>query len=477
MARSCPAESRLRLVALAAFLPLLGACSDLENAGCPRDGHTAFESRAPFDARARVRRVDCGFRSGVEGMAVGADGSIWLRRLEYTDRGDESFYYPAEKRLTHVGPGGELLGELPMPEFIKDFVVHPSGELTILGWDQPEDPRTLQMRRIRPDGSVIAERLLSFSIPPAERLYYLSSADGQLARVTLPEEERVLGVAAARAHGEDLFVLVGADGLRLLHLDSTLATRWVSVVAPSVGILGASWDQLRALGAPFIGWALAVDEAGRIHVASPFLDITRRAYADALETQPEGPGGRGILLTTFEPTGARLSARTVPTETADDITSLIVRGDTFTIGARAATPATQAKKRIDTDLFFASGRWDGMGDAPVIRTIALDRDEAPTALVPCGEGRYCFAGHTGYVEMETGLTHDAGKGFILTVDAKGEQQDLLLLEGQRDTEVLRALPRPDGSIVFAFATNQPANTRVGDRFKNNEVWLGVFGGP
>ncbi|MFP2931816.1 hypothetical protein ACLESO_42910 [Pyxidicoccus sp. 3LG] len=478
MARFLPVGGWLRLLTLAAFIPLLGACSESDDGGCPRDAHAGFEARAPFDGRARVRRVDCGFRSGVEGMVVAADGSTWLRRIEYADHGDESFFYPPNKLLTHVGPGGELLGELRMPEFIQDFVVHPSGELTVLGWDKPQDPKTVQVRRLRPDGSVIAERLFGIDIPPEERLYYQASPDGNLVKVALPEEDRAVGVVTARAQGEDVFMVVGADGLRLVHLDSALQTRWASVVAPSVGLVGANSEQVRAMGGPFVGWHLDVDEAGRIHVASPFLEVYRRAYAEAFRSLPEGDEGRGILLTTFEPTGARRSARVVGTDTADDLSGLVVRGDTFVLGARTSTPSTQANKRIDTDLFFASGRWDGTGDGGVTRLISLDRDDESVSLIPCGEGRYCLAGHTAYEELKTGRTLEGGKGFVLALDARGEQQDLLLLEGQRDTEVLSAVPGPGGSVVFAFATNQYGDTgRVGYPFKDNEVWLGVFGGP
>jgi hypothetical protein len=67
---------------------------------------------------------------------------------------------------------------------------------------------------------------------------------------------------------------------------------------------------------------------------------------------------------------------------------------------------------------------------------------------------------------------------VLAVDAQGTQQDLVLLQGERDTEVLDAVAGPGGSMVFVFATNQPANiARVANPLKNNEVWLGGLDGP
>ncbi|MBZ4419884.1 hypothetical protein [Myxococcus sp. RHSTA-1-4] len=478
MARYRPSCPRLRRLALTALIALPGACSESGGDGCERDGQAGFEARAPFDERARVRRVDCAFMSGVHGLVSAPDGSLWLRRTEFKDRGDDTFFHPPDKLLTHVGAGGELLGELSLPDFVRAHVVHPSGELTVVGWERPEDAKTVQVRRLRPDGSLISERVLGLPLAPEERMYYLASPDGTVEKVELPEEERALGVVAARAHGEDLFLLVALDGLRLMRLDSALQVRWVSAVAPSVGLTGANAEQMRALGVPFLGWMLEVDEAGRAQVATPFLVFHRRPYAENFPQPPEGPEGRAILLTRFEPTGERSAVRTVPTEHADELVGLAVSGESYVLGARAATPVEQPDKRTEADVFFVAGRWDAPADALITRAHTLDQDDAPVAMLPCGAGRYCFAGHTSYLMTDRGRTQEPGEGFILTVDARGERQDLLRLQGERDTEVLQAVPGPGGSVVFALSTNQPANiARVGNAFKNNETWLGVFSPP
>ncbi|QSQ25815.1 hypothetical protein JY651_13170 [Pyxidicoccus parkwayensis] len=469
--------ARLAL-SLAALIPLLGACSDSTDDDCARDAQAGFESRQPFDARARVRRVDCGFTSGVQGLGVAADGSTWLRRSEFKDHGEETFYYPAVKVLTHVGAGGEFLGELTLPDFVQDFVVHPSGELTVFGWEKADAKTALQLRRLSPDGTVIAERVLRNEVPPEERLEYEATVDGRVTKVELPESERYLSTLASRPVGEDAYLLAGMDGLRLLRLGSRLETQWVSVVEPNVALKAATWDEMHAMGAPFIGFALDVDEAGRAHVATPLLDVQRRAYAEALRRLPDGPQARGVLMSSFESTGTWRGARLVPTESADEVVGLVARGGAFAVGASASAPVERADKGSDFNLFFASGRLDRPAEEYVTRDFSLDQDEAPTALVPCGTERYCLAGHTGYVQLDNGRTQDNGKGFVLALDASGAQQDLLLLEGQRDTQVLRATAGPGGSVVFAFSTNEAANTaRVADHLKNNEVWLGVYGGP
>jgi hypothetical protein len=477
MARLPAACSRLPLLTLAALVSVLGACSDSDE-DCPRDAQAGFEARAPFDARARVRRVDCGFRGNVVGMGVEPDGSTWLRRIESKDHGADTFYYPPIKLLTHVGPHGEFLGELTTPDFIQDFVVHPSGELTVFGWERTESQLAIQLRRLRPDGTVIAEGMLRNDVPPEERLTFNGMPDGRVTKIQESDEERGLGVLVVRPSGEDVYVLAGMDGLRLLRLDSRLQTQWTSVVAPSVILKATTWEQMYAMGAPFTGFGLTVDEAGRAHVAIPFLGVHRRAYEEAMQRLPEGPEGRGILVSSFEPTGAWLGARTVPTETADEIASLVVGGGAYALGGSTSKPVEQDDKSRETNLFFASGRFDRPAEEAVTRDFSLDRDETAAALVPCGAAHYCLTGHTGYVDLETGRTQDNGKGFILKLDAQGAQQDLLLLEGQRDTQVLMAAGGPNGSVVFAFSTNEASNlSRVADHLKNNEVWLGVFGGP
>ncbi|WP_163988395.1 hypothetical protein [Pyxidicoccus caerfyrddinensis] len=477
MARFRPACSRLSFLTLAALVSVLGGCSDSDD-DCARDAQAGFEARAPFDARARVRRVDCAFRGNVVGLGVEADGSTWLRRIEYQDHGVDSFYYPPVKLLTHVGPGGELLGELTMPEFIQDFVVHPSGELTVFGWEKTQSQLEIQLRRLRPDGTVISEGVLRNDVPPEERLTFNGLPDGRVVKLQETDEERGLGVLVIRPSGEDVYVLAGMDGLRLLRLDNRLQTKWTSVVAPSVILKATTREQMSAMGAPFTGFGLTVDEADRAHVATPFLGVHRRAYVEALRKLPEGPEGRGILVSSFEPTGAWLGARTVPTETADELASLVVGGGAYAIGGRTSRPVQQEDKSRETNLFFASGRFDRPVEEAVTRDFSLDQDETSAALVPCGEAHYCLAGHTGYLDLDSGRTQDNGKGFILKLDAQGTQQDLLLLEGPRDTQVLIAAGGPKGSVVFAFSTNEASNlSRVADHLKNNEVWLGVFGGP
>jgi hypothetical protein len=469
--------SRPRLFALAAFLPLSLACSELE-ATCPRDSHTAYESRAPFDARARVRRVDCGFQSGVHGLATLPDGSVWLRRAQYKNLEDDAFFLPPDKLLTHVGPGGELLADVLVPDFLQHIVAHPSGEVSVLGWEKQEPATRVQVVRLAADGSQLFQRVLSNDTPVAERLNFEAFADGRLERVEEPAVGRYFTLLAAAAQGEDVYVLAGADGLRLMKFNSRLELLWSRPVTPSVSLRDHTLPQLYALGVPLAGWLVTVDDEGRVNVAHHFLPFQRRAHQEVLGRTPEGSTERGILLSRFEPTGELISERTIPTPRVDELTGLVVRGGAYALGAQAVTAVEgREDKATEADLFFTSGRWDRPAEELVQRTFSLDSDDAPSAFFACGTGRYCFAGHTGFVDV-LGTQDLPGQGFILAVDAQGEQQDLLLLQGQRDTQVVQAAEGPGGSVVFAFITNQAANIgAVGNKFKNNESWLGVFGGP
>ncbi|MFP2961903.1 hypothetical protein ACLEPN_29975 [Myxococcus sp. 1LA] len=283
-----------------------------------------------------------------------------------------------------------------------------------------------------------------------------------------------------KADGEDAVLLLGMDGLRVLRLDGALQTRWLAVVSPSVVLRATTTDEVRALGAPFSGWALDVDAAGGVHVASPFLVAHRPAYLDALGHVPEGAEGRGILLTRFDASGTWLSARTLPAAHVEELRGLVVEEASYALGAKARTPSTDMEGRsTDQDLYFAAGRWDRPAEEAAVRTFSLENDDHPAAFFSCGAARYCFAGHTGYVDLDrSGRTATNGKGFLLTVDGQGPSGDMLLLQGQRDTELVGAVSRSDGAVVFAFSTNQaPNQARVSNARKNNETWLGGFDLP
>ncbi len=475
MARlSCP---RLRLFALASLLPLFLSCSALE-ADCARDGHASYDVRGSFDARARVRRVDCGFHSSVQDVVALPDGSAWLRRGQYRNLEDDAFYLPPDKFLTRVGAGGELLTDLQVPEFLQHIAAHPSGEVTVLGWEKQPLATQQQFVRLAADGSQIATRVFTNDTYPEERLTYEYFPDGRLERVEEPRDGRYLNILAAAAHGEDVYVLAAWDGLRLLRLDNRLNIVWDHVVSASVALRDFDAAGLRDLGVPLAGWFLSVDEEGGVTVVQPFLAFQRLAYTRELGRTVEGPGGRAMLLSRFGANGALLSARTVPVPSqVDEVVGLGVRDGVYALGARANTVVAREGKPTESDLHFVSGRWDRPAGELVQRTFSLDQDDVPSAFIPCGAGRFCFAGHTGFTELP-GQMDTAGQGFILALNAQGEPRDELRLQGERDTQVVRASEGPGGSVVFAFITNQAADIgRVGDKFKNNETWVGVFGGP
>ncbi|QSQ17104.1 hypothetical protein [Myxococcus landrumensis] len=180
--------------------------------------------------------MDCAFQSSVNDLSVGAGGSAWLRRGEFEDRGEESFFAPPRKRLTQVGSDGTLLQEWTLPDSVDRHVVHPSGELTVFGWEKVEDVTVIQVRRLRPDGSLVAERHFTQDLSSEQRLDFVAKADGSVTRTSLSEGERRAVVLLARADGEDAVFLWALNGIRVGRLDATLATRWLSPVAPSVAL-------------------------------------------------------------------------------------------------------------------------------------------------------------------------------------------------------------------------------------------------
>ncbi|WP_267145472.1 hypothetical protein [Myxococcus dinghuensis] len=207
------------------------------------------------------------------------------------------------------------------------------------------------------------------------------------------------------------------------------------------------------------------------------MDAQRVAYAQLFPQAPVGPEGRAILLSSFSSTGAPLSARTIPARTPRELSGVAVEAGVFAVGASERLSSGGFSEE-HPDLFFASGPLVGSADAVVVRAVDLDRDDVPTAFLRCGVGRYCFAGQTAFEPSPTGPAWTERQGFVLAVDGQGARQDLLLLQGPRDTEVTQAAEGPGGSVVFAFDTDEPVDAaRVANLLERNASWLGVFGGP
>lgn len=476
-----PSWSRFPSLVAAVLLPLAFACTAEDPfAPPPRDREVGFEPREGLDPSAWLRPANLAFHSGVVDMTTAPDGSTWLVRHEWRDR---TFYGPGYWMLSHLDPAGNLLAEFEVPEGVRRVVAHPSGELTVVGWELStrEELRrtTVQLRRLGPDGAVMGQRNLRSTIPPEERLAYGANAEGYVYRITLRDEERFVTVTDIVASGEDVYLLTAMDGMRVMRLDHTLSSRWVRVVAPSLRLEVNTVEAAERLGPPFRNARLTLDEAGRPHVAVEFPPVSRLAYWDAFARMPEGPEGKTFLLTSLESTGEPGVARTVAAGDTHELVDVDVRSGAFALGARVRSPLlNNPDKGFDADLFFASGRLDRPASEDVSRVLTLENDDEPEAFVACGESLYCFAGHTGHVTLNTQRTVSEGQGFVLAVDARGEPKSLTRIGGPRDTRVEAAVAAPGGAVVFALTTNEAVElSEVPNHEKNNELWLGRLNTP
>ncbi|MFY1824884.1 hypothetical protein ACN47A_03145 [Myxococcus fulvus] len=472
-----PRNHRVRFrLPLFVLLPLLGACSDSREP-CVRDSQAAFTPADFLDEHLRARRIDCGFQSSVSDVAVGADGTTWLRRGEYEDRGEDTFFFPPVKRLSQVDAEGGWRGELSLPDFVHHHVVHPSGELTVFGWEREEDPLAIQVRRIRPDGTLVAQRRFTHAIPPEQRMDFIALPNGALGRAQLPESERNAAIMLARADGEEAVFLVALDGIRVGRLDARLETLWLSPVAPSVALKDFStWEQMAAVGAPWVGWGLDVDEQHRVHVATPLMDLQRRAYVESFEREPTGATGRAFLLSSFSPSGALVSARAVSAPTPQEIVGLVTRDGAFALGA--SERALVGGRASAPNLYLASGRLEGPPGDDLVRTLDVERDDEPSSFVACGQERYCFAGRNNFWQDSTDPEEREGQGFLLAVNARAELLGEFYLRGENGVRVLAAREGVGGSVVFAFSLDGSRTTGgPGSRAKSNETWVGILPPP
>ncbi|GEN12177.1 hypothetical protein SAMN05443572_107336 [Myxococcus fulvus] len=473
MSRNRRVNSRPAFLALAVLLSLLGACSDSEEA-CRRGGVGTYSQPAFLVPNIEGRRVDCGFQSNVSDVAMGENGFAWIRRSEYVDRGEDTFFFPPNKLLSRLDPMGTWLEEVPLPDFVTHHVVHPSGEVTVFGWEKEVDPLAIQVRRLGPDGSVIKSRRFTHDIPLEARLDFIAQPGGAVTRVRTPESERFAAIMLARADGEEVVFLAALDGMRVGRLDANLDTLWLSPVAPSVALKDFStWEQMAAVGAPWVGWGLDVDEQHQVHVATPLMDVQRRAYVESFEREPTGATGRSFLLSSFSSTGAFVSARAVSAPKPQEIVGLVVRAGAFALGA--SERALVGGRAVSPDLYFASGRLEGPVGDDLVRALDVDRDDVPVSFVACGWERYCFAGDTGFEQGSADLEQRKSKGFLLEVDPLGQQLSLSQIQYGEGVHVLVAREGRLGNPVFAFSLDGTQTTGgPGSRAKSNQTWVGIL---
>jgi hypothetical protein len=241
-----------RLHALALVAALI-ACAEPAAPAAPVE--EGFVQREGFDARARARRLDQAFSSRAQRVRSCPDGSLWVLYSAYPTVEASLSGTPLLQRLVHVGAQGAQLRELSV-EGVSDFAVHPGGELTLL-------VGAGVLRRLRPDGAPRAERSLALEVPADDRWTYLIYPDGSHERVQDDPALERQRVRRLEAVGEEVLALVSASGARVVRLDAGLQTRWTSpALYPGVSLRADSLER-QALGYPFDGEQLAVDEAGR----------------------------------------------------------------------------------------------------------------------------------------------------------------------------------------------------------------------
>jgi len=402
-----------------------------------------------------VRAVGESFRTSAARLEVDPDGRIWLLRREWPDAG------PAlgTSVLERYDGGGRLEKRIVFPEdtLVRDFVVHPSGELSafLLQADGDAGQFRLDTARLSPDGEELFRREFHDVAGPRENLYY-DETGAHPFPTDRPLRLGQFSHVVALADGEGVYLLAWTWGAKLYRLGPDHAQAWnVQVMPANVGMAFFFTHEL-----------LATDDDGGIHVAYQIFADDVAIYNEHFGRAPLAPiDSYDVLLSRFDGNGGFSGAQIFGGPGGDVPTGMTARG--------GRTLVTGAVRRTKHDLPNRTREWDLFvwreGD---YRTFDLARDDFAWDLAQAPDGTVYLAGQTDYVQVDTNSQVEDGKGFFLALSPDLERQADVTLPGPRDVVVQAMRLAPDGRLVFAGTRNGPL-THTDPAMQFNEGVLGA----
>jgi hypothetical protein len=395
-------------------------------------------------------------------MDIGPAGRLWVLRDEWTSA---SAIFPAPV-LERYAMGGKLEKRISFGDgtLVPDFVVHPSGELTVFALepDGPAGSYRFDLTRLSSDGETLARTEFADVAAPGEDLYYDDAGvhpfptDGPL---RFSFRSHVVGLA----DGEGLYLLAWTYGAKLYRLDRGYSKAWsVQVMPANIGMAFNFTDE-----------RLALDEAGRIHVAYQIFADDVRFYNEHFHRERLEPiDSYDVLVERFDPDGAFSGARLLGGPGGDAPTGMTAHG-----GSVLLTGAVRVKKfdlpnrTREWDLFVLRADMDG-GATGSYRTLDLARDDFAWAMAEAADGTIYLAGRNDYVQVDTNSEVEDGQGLLLALSPDLSRRTTVSLRGPRDVQVRALRLLPDGSLMFAGSRNGPL-THTDPVMQFNEGVLGA----
>jgi len=428
----------------------------------PEDDSVEFAPYPGWPSSVGVRAVGSAFRTQTTKVEMDPEGRVWLLRSDWRD-GAQLLGSPV---LERYDPSGRLEKRVAISDqaLVPDFVVHPSGELSVFVLE-PEgtlDSYRLEIARVSADGAILSRTEFHDTAGPGENVYYddtgahTFSTDGPL-RFTY--RAHVVGLA----DGEGLYLLAWTYGAKLYRLTPDYAEAWDAQVMPAN--LGMAFY--------FINELLATDENGAIYVAYQIFEDDVPIFNDHFHRGPLEPiGTYDVLVERFDADGTFSRAAVFGGPGGDAPTGMTARsGKVLVTGGARITKFDLPNRTREWDLFVLRGDLND-GSLESYRTLDLARDDFGWAMAEAADGTIYIAGRNDYVQVDTNSEVEDGKGLLLALAPDLSRRATLSLAGPRDVQLLALRLAADGRLVFAGMRNGPL-THTDRAMYNNEGVLGA----
>ncbi len=464
----------MRGVALAVLLGA-SACGQAEQALVSPDaalpspdaapGETDTVELAPFPgwpAEVGVRAVGHSFRTSVTKLESAPDSRVWLLRQEWRDQAP-TLGTPTLERYQVSGP---LEKRVVFADgvLVPDFVVHPSGELSVflLEPDGGQGSYRLEIARLAADGRVLYQTPLADVPGPGENVFYDDTGVHVLPSdrpMRLSERSHVVGLA----DGEGVYLLAWTFGAKLYRLSREYTQRWNALVMPAN--LGMAFY--------FIHELLASDEDGRVYVAYQIFEDDVHIYNEHFKRAPlQAIGTYDVLVERFDPDGTFSGSQLYGGPGGDAPTGMTAhRGNVLVTGGSRVTKFDLPNRTREWDLFVLRGALDDPSTVSY-RTLDLARDDFGWAMAEAADGTIYLAGRTDYVQVDTNSEVEDGKGLLVALSPDLTRRTTLTLSGPRDVQLQALGLVPDGRLIFAGMRNGPL-THTDPAMTFNEGVLGA----
>lgn len=411
-----------------------------------------FQKVAGWPSSVAIRRVGDGFQESIGQIQVSNEEQIWALRTAI-----ENLDTPEKKYLEKYDLDGKLILSIAEQEGTKfhSFVVHPSGNLTILELRKSAgDPKksNLWLKHINSDSKTIAESPLR-----DRELVDQQHDDTDVVRV-----DPFLYSARLLANGEGLYLLAKTNGYKLYSFTKDFKLSWNRLVLPFV-MLAYGFDV-----------KLALDEVGDVYAGVQLYDESEIEQWEQHfgTTLPKQSKNSNFFVSSFSSNGEQKIARLF----GGDHGGLSVAGFAVKNGILTAGCNTRLIKHgstLDWSIVFLRAEINS-GKILDYKFIETQKDTYVRDFYVDKAGHGYFAGVNDFIQVVTGSVVEFGQGYILQVDNSGKKIAYLPLRGPRHTEVKSVRLLGNDRLIFGGFFNGPI-THTGDIDKQQTFQWGMLG--